>query len=245
MSTEQARELTITIDGVEVPCRAGQTILQAAEAAGIYIPRLCYHPDMVPGGHCRVCSVSINGRIAYSCGTPVARGMIIENDTAELNTLRRHLIEMLFVEGNHFCSFCEASGQCELQALGYRLGMTGPEYDYLYPRRAVDATHPDVFLDRNRCILCGRCVRASKDVDEKRVLGFERRGLQERLAVDGPQGLGATSLRSSDKAMDVCPVGSLVRKRTAYRRPYGQRRWDREPIGTEVVTGTGRPYRSG
>jgi len=99
---------------------------------------------------------------------------------------------------------------------------------------AVDASHPDVFIDRNRCVLCGRCVRASRDLDGKTVFGFEGRGIAARVAVDSADGLGETRLAAADEAARVCPTGSIVLKRTAYRAPYGTRTYDHALIGSEV-----------
>jgi [NiFe] hydrogenase diaphorase moiety small subunit len=160
--------------------------------------------------------------------------MVIENDTPRLNALRRNMIEMLFVEGNHYCMFCEKSGNCELQALAYRFGITAPKYPYLFPARDVDASHPDVFVDRNRCVLCGRCVRASRDVDGKHVFDFVGRGPHKRIAVDAETRLADTPLAAGDKAVDACPVGCLLKKRTGYRVPVGQRQFDHHPIGSEI-----------
>jgi [NiFe] hydrogenase diaphorase moiety small subunit len=229
--------LTITIDDVEVPAKAGQTILEAASAAGVYIPHLCYHKELSPGGHCRICTVKVNGRPINACTMEAADGMIIENDTEELTRERRRIVEMLFVEGNHVCPFCEKSGNCELQALAYRLGMMAPSYPYLFPKKAVDASHPDVYIDRNRCVLCGRCVRASRELDGKGVFGFENRGIHQRLIVDAVGGLSETDLRKADRAAELCPTGSLVIKRVGYAQPYGTRKFDREPIGTEIEKG--------
>jgi [NiFe] hydrogenase diaphorase moiety small subunit len=91
-----------TVDGVEIETAPGQTIIQACDAAGVYIPRLCYHPDLEPAGHCRVCTCKIDGRRSSACTMPAAPGMVVESNTPELNGDRRTLIEMLFVEGNHF-----------------------------------------------------------------------------------------------------------------------------------------------
>ena len=226
--------VTLIIDGELVEAKEGQTILQAAEAAGIYIPRLCYHPDLPPAGHCRVCTVKVNGRATSSCLCPVSEGIVIETDTDELNELRRSIIEMLFVEGNHYCPSCEASGRCELQALGYRFGMLAPTMPYQYPKRELDATHPDVFVDRDRCILCGRCVRASKILDKKNVFGFQGRGPWKRVAVNGERGLGETDMEATDAAARICPTGSLVVKRKGYDVPVGRRRYDQLPIGAEI-----------
>ena len=125
---------TLTIDGREIQGRPGQSILEAAEAAGVYIPRLCFMKGLTPAGSCRVCTVRVNGRPQSACTQPVRPGMIVENDTEELRGLRRDLIDMLFVEGNHFCMFCEKSGDCELQALAYRFGITAPKYPFMFPK---------------------------------------------------------------------------------------------------------------
>jgi [NiFe] hydrogenase diaphorase moiety small subunit len=231
------RELQIIIDGQKVRAAEEQTILQAADAAGIYIPRLCAHAKLAPAGHCRVCSVKVNGKVTNACTMPASEGMVVENDTPEMTAHRRRIIEMLFVEGNHHCPFCEKSGNCELQALAYRFGMTAPTYRSFLRRVAVDASHPDVYIDRNRCVLCGRCVRASRDKDGKTVFGFEGRGAGTSIAVDAAAGLGATGLAATDEAAGICPTGSIVRKRTAFRMPYGTRAYDRTPIGSDVERG--------
>ena len=229
-----AENVTIIIDGVEVEAKAGRTILEAASDAGIYIPHLCYHEDLSPGGHCRVCTVTVNGKPINACTMEVGQGQVIENDTEELKEERRHIIEMLFVEGNHVCPYCEKSGNCELQALAYRLGMMAPGYPYLFPNKEVDASHPDVYIDRNRCILCGRCVRSSQEIDGKRVFGFQGRGINKRLAVDAEHSLSETDLEAADRAAGYCPTGSLVVKRVGYKEPIGTRKYDREPIGSEI-----------
>jgi [NiFe] hydrogenase diaphorase moiety small subunit len=224
----------IIVDGVKVPARAGQTVLQACDAAGVYIPRLCYHPDLPPGGHCRMCTCKVNGRYGSTCNTPAAPGMVVENNTPELAEDRRTLVELMFIEGNHFCPGCEKSGACELQAMAYRLSLEAPQLPYQWAAKEMDASHPDIYLDRNRCILCCRCVRASRTEDGKAVFGLEGRGLHMRIAVDAAAGLGATNLQATDKAADVCPVGCIVRKGTAFQVPYGQRRYDQAPIGADI-----------
>jgi len=224
----------IVVDGKEVQALPGQTIMEACDAAGIYIPRLCRMKGLVPHGSCRVCTVRCNGRPQAACTQPVAEDMVIENDTPELTEYRRSVIDMLFVEGNHYCMFCEKSGNCELQAMAYRLGIAAPQHPYQFPKRDVDATHPDVFIDRNRCILCGRCVAASRDVDGKTVFEFAGRGADKRVAVNSTAGLGGTRLAATDKAADVCPVGAILKKRVGYAIPVGQRKFDSTPIGSDI-----------
>ena len=226
--------ITLTIDGVEIQGKPGQTIMEAADAAGIYIPRLCAMEGLVPHGSCRVCTVMVNSRPQAACTQPIAQGIIVENETEEINAIRRDIVDMLFVEGNHFCMFCEKSGNCELQAMAYRLGITAPRFPFQFPNRDVDASHPDIFIDRNRCILCGRCVRASRDLDGKEVFGFVGRGAEKRIAVDAEAKLKDTDIDITDKALDVCPVGALLKKRVGFAVPVGQRKYDYEPIGSDI-----------
>ena len=229
-----SEQITFIMDGNIIQGEPGQTILQAADAAGRYIPRLCAHKDLVPHGSCRVCTVLVNGRPQAACTQPAAEGIMVESAAPKVQKLRTSIIEMLFVEGNHFCMFCEKSGNCELQALAYRFGVTAPKYPYQFPYRDVDASHPDIFLDRNRCVLCGRCVRASRDVDGKNVFQFVGRGKDKRIAVDARAGLGETNAAVTDKAIEVCPVGAILRKRVGYAVPIGRRQYDHEAIGTEI-----------
>ena len=225
---------TFTIDGQEIQALPGQTILQAADQAGVYIPRLCFMKGLLPRGACRVCTVTVNGRPQAASVQLALKDAVVENNTDKLNAHRRAIIDMLFVEGNHYCMFCEKSGNCELQALAYRLGIAAPQYPYMFPNRELDASHPDILVERNRCIMCGRCVNASRDVDGKRVYEFVGRGIGKRIAVNAESGLGATDAATADKAAEVCPVGALIKKRVGYAVPVGQRKYDHEPIGSEI-----------
>ena len=229
-----SKTVTFILDGEVIEAETGQSILQAAEAAGKYIPRLCFHKDLSPHGSCRVCTVLVNGRPQSSCTQPAADGLVVESNTPAINRLRADLVEMLLVEGNHFCMFCEKSGNCELQALAYRLSIAAPRFPYQFPKRDLDASHPDILLDRNRCILCGRCVRASKEIDGKNVFQFVGRGKEKRLAVNSDAGLAGTNAAVTDRAMEVCPVGALLKKREGFRVPFGQRSYDQAPIGSDI-----------
>jgi [NiFe] hydrogenase diaphorase moiety small subunit len=228
-------EITLTIDGKHLTGKPGQTILKVAQAAGIYIPRLCAYKDLIPHGSCRICSVRVNGRIQAACVQTISDGMVVENDTAEIHEFRKAIIDMLFVEGNHYCMFCEKSGNCELQAMAYRLGIAAPKYPYMFPAdRNVDASHKDIFIDHNRCILCARCVRASRDLDGKNVFQFVGRGPQKRIAVNAKAKLADTDLDVADRAADICPVGAILKKHVGYSIPVGQRKYDHMPIGSDI-----------
>jgi len=224
------------IDGVEIKAKVGQTIMKATDKAGIYIPRLCDEEGLEPQGSCRICVVKMNGKIVASCTQPAADGLEIENNTLEIRNYRRDLVRMLFHEGNHLCPVCEASGRCELQAMGYRLGILQPtKYPYLQPDRPVDASHPDILLDTNRCIRCGRCIRASKSLDGKSLFGYIGRGIKKQVGVNG-KNLADTNAQLGDAAMaiETCPVGCIIQKRRGYFAPIGSREFDKKQIGSEI-----------
>lgn len=230
---------TIIIDGLSVPFQEGQTIMDAALAAGVYIPHLCHNPEFKPHGSCKLCTVSVNGRNVASCTMPAVEGQQVLSDITELNAERLALTQMLFVEGNHLCPACEKSGNCQLQAVAYYLGMMSPHYNHFYPQREADASHPDVMLDRNRCIYCELCVRASREVDGKNVFGLSGRGINTILAVNAASGLlGDTDLAVTDKAVQICPTGAILIKRQGYAVPIGQRVFDHLTI-KDVQTGGG------
>lgn len=233
-------KFTILVDGCEIEAESGQSVMDAADAAGIYIPRLCDVEGLEPQGSCRVCTVKVNGRHVAACTQPAEADARVESETLEINNLRRDLVRMLFHEGNHLCPICEASGRCELQAMGYRLGISQPtKYPYLQPSREVDASHPDIVLDTNRCIRCARCIRASRDLDGKNVFGYVGRGIGKQLGVNGGN-LLATDASVDDEAIDqsICPVGCIIQKGVGFNIPIGQRQFDHQPIGSEIEKNT-------
>jgi len=224
-------ENVVVIDGLRVPFEPGQTILEAALAAGVWIPHLCHHPDFAPHGSCKVCTVVVNGRNGSACTMRALPGQEVASATPEIQERRRTLLQMLFVEGNHFCPGCEKSGNCTLQALAYDAEMLTPRFDHFYPNRRLDGSHPDVLLDLDRCILCELCVRASRDVDGKSVFAVAGRGGDCRIVVNSPTGrLGDTDLAIEDAAAHVCPVGAILPKRVGFSVPIGARVFDAGPI---------------
>lgn len=228
---------TFTLDNQTIPFDDGQTIIQAAHAANVYIPHLCYHPDFKPHGSCKLCTVKVNGRQTAACTMLAADNMVVESNTEELNSERRTLTQMLFVEGNHFCPSCEKSGDCQLQATAYDLGMMSAHFDHFFPNRPLDASHPDFILDLNRCILCSLCIRASRDIDKKNVFALADRGIKTHLIVNAKSGkLADTNFSLQDKAAHVCPVGVILPKRKGFTVPIGQRTFDKQPISEYIDT---------
>jgi [NiFe] hydrogenase diaphorase moiety small subunit len=227
MSTKK----TFKLDGKVIAFHDGDTIMDAALNAGEYIPHLCHNPEFTPHGSCRVCVIEVNGRHMSACTLPAAENIEVDNSSDEIMNLRRSLLQMLFVEGNHVCPGCEKSGACQLQAVAYYTGMLSPHYTHFFPRRSVDASHPDIMIDFNRCILCELCVKASSDVDNKNVFSISGRGLNSHLVINSASGkLGDSKLSASDKAVSVCPVGAILPKHVGYDQPLGQRLYDTKPI---------------
>ena len=222
---------TFNLDGIEIPFKDGDTIMDAALRAGEYIPHLCHNPEFKPNGSCRVCVVDVNGRHMSACTLPATENMEVDNNSDAIMEQRRSLLQMLFVEGNHICPACEKSGACQLQAVAYYTRMLSPHFTHFFPRRSIDASHPDIVFYFNRCILCGLCEQASRDVDGKNVFSISGRGMDSKLVFNSPTGkLGDSELSATDKAVSVCPVGAILPKHHGYEIPIGERLYDNKPI---------------
>jgi [NiFe] hydrogenase diaphorase moiety small subunit len=228
-----SKPLNFIIDGKACTATAGQTILEAALENGVYIPSLCRYAGLLPAGSCRVCTVRVGGRYMAACTQPVADNMVIENKAADLEDMRKALVEMLFVEGNHMCPTCEKSGNCELQALAYRYEMLVPRFPYQFPFKQVEPAGPKLLVEHNRCIKCLRCVRGVKAKDGKHVFGPLHRTKRKKIGNDAEL---AARLSEEDArgAMERCPVGSILRKEVGFAVPIGRRKYDAAPIGSDV-----------
>lgn len=226
-------KVTFEIDGKECLAKAGQSIIDAAKDNGVFIPSLCHVEGIKPAGSCRICNVKVNGRMMTACTTPVAEDMVVENNTEEINELRKTIIDVFFVSGNHFCPSCEKSGNCDLQALAYRYQMMVPRFPYEFPLKGVDASADHIFHDRNRCILCKRCIRTVTK-DGKNVFAYQGRG-GEHLDVVMDQDLASQlTEEEAQEAMEICPVGAILKKETGYLVPIGERKFDTTPIGSDI-----------
>lgn len=226
-------KLKFEIDGKACEAEKGKSIIDAATENGVFIPSLCHVKDVKAAGSCRVCNVKVDGRNMTACTTPVAEGMVVENDIPELNELRTTIIEALFVTGNHFCPSCEKSGNCELQALAYRYQMLVPRFPYEFPMKDVDASAEHIFHDRNRCILCKRCIRTVTK-DGKNVFAYQGRGGEHlQVVMDGELASQLTE-KEAQEAMEICPVGAILKKEEGYLVPIGERKFDKLPIGSDI-----------
>ena len=228
-----SEKIKINIDGKECWTTRGTTVIEAARENGIFIPSLCHVDGIKPAGSCRICNVDINGKNMTACTTPAEEGMTVKSKLPELEEMRKAIIEIMFVAGNHFCPACEKSGNCELQALAYRYKMMVPRFPYEFPVKGVNAGSKFIYHDRNRCIICKRCVRGVMK-DGKHVFALEGRGGEKlHIAMDDKLASKLTEQEAME-AMDLCPVGAILQKERGYYSPIGQRKYDKVPIGSDI-----------
>lgn len=211
--------IQLAIDNKVVEVAEGTTVLQAANQAGIFIPTLCNHPMLTPSGGCRLCNVEIDGfrGPTASCTLPATQGMVVHTDTESLRASRKFILTMLFSERNHFCPFCQVSGgDCELQNAAYDQEMTHWDFQPGWLPFPLDASHPDIAIDHNRCILCRRCVRACDELAGNHTLGMAQRGTHTMLTADYGTPLGESTCISCGMCVQVCPTGALIDRHAAY-----------------------------
>lgn len=213
------KEITLTINDKEVKGKEGDTVLDVCRANDIYLPTLCHLEGLTDVGACRMCVVEIEKerRPIPACTYPARDGLVVRTHTEKLEKYRRQILELLFTERNHFCFFCAASGECELQALAYRYQMDHVRYPYTFPALPTDTLSDFLVLDHNRCILCGRCVRICSEVVGNHTLDFARRGWRAMVAADLNQPLGDSSCITCGACVQACPTGALFSKVSAYR----------------------------
>lgn len=220
--------IKIHLDGQIIEAEKGKNLVDIARKNNSPIPTLCYFKTIEPTlGTCRICTVKVNGRYKPGCTIHVEDGMDIEINSNELIDNRKAIIEMLFAEGNHFCPSCEKSGNCEMQHLGYDLGITATRYPHVFHDKLIDFNPVRMVMEANRCILCKRCVEEVKTEDGKNVFSFMYRGNSTRVKIDYEQE-AKLSEEEAINAMNLCPVGAILVKGKSQRQPHGHRKYDME-----------------
>lgn len=217
--------VSFKIDGRNCTAEKGQNLIEAAKQNGVFIPTLCHFKHLNPLGSCRVCTVKSNGRTFAGCTLNVTEGMDVEVNTPELLDARKAILEMMFVEGNHFCPSCEKSGDCEMQNLGYETGIRYTRFPHLFVDRIVDARPERIVVNQNRCIKCKRCIEEIKTTDGYNVFHLTERGNKTQVSVDYEQE-AKLSESQADYAMHICPTGSILVKGKSFGKPFGNREFD-------------------
>jgi NADH-quinone oxidoreductase subunit G len=229
--------VTLTIDGAHVTVEKGKTVLQAAIEAGITVPYYCYHPGIGIDGSCRVCIVKIEKmpKLQTSCSTVCTEGMVVSTRTPEVVAARAGVFEFLLVNHPLDCPVCDKGGECPLQDFSYTFGPDQSRMEF--PRREFDGNGvkadvdfgPTLMLNRNRCILCTRCVRFMRDVDADAQINIIDRGYGSEIATFQEEGVHSLL---SGNLMDVCPVGAITTR--DYR--FKSRPWDNPQAADTICT---------
>ncbi|MCL2475779.1 2Fe-2S iron-sulfur cluster-binding protein [Candidatus Bathycorpusculum sp.] len=204
--------LKLKIDGIDVECTEGSTILTAAKAIGINIPTLCYLDGLTPYGGCRLCIVEVSGtsKLFPACATPVASGMEVTTQSPKLYEYRKMVLETLLAERTHICAVCVANDHCELQALANQHGIDHVSYERNWSTNKIDSTHDSLVIDPNRCILCTRCIRVCDELEGVHTLDLKFRGKNADVIMDQDEPwVKACSCTSCRKCAKVCPVGAI------------------------------------
>jgi NADH-quinone oxidoreductase subunit G len=219
--------VSLTIDGQQLTVEKGKTVLQAAIEHGIKVPYYCYHPGLGIDGSCRVCLVKIEkmGKLQTACSTPAGEGMVVMTQTPDVVEARASVFEFLLINHPLDCPVCDKGGECPLQDFSYSFGPNESRMEF--PRRVFDGEGvkadvdfgPTLMLNRNRCILCTRCVRFMKEIDGDAQIGITDRGYGSEIATFQEEGVHSLI---SGNLMDVCPVGAITTR--DYR--FKSRPWD-------------------
>ncbi|MDV7188233.1 2Fe-2S iron-sulfur cluster-binding protein [Lutibacter sp. TH_r2] len=227
------KEVSFKIDGRDCKAEKGANLIEAAKQNGIFIPTLCYFKHLNPLGSCRVCTVKQNGKTIAGCTVSIDDGMDIEVNTPELLDARKAILEMMFVEGNHFCPSCEKSGDCQMQNLGYETGIRYTRFPHLFVDRIVDARPERIVVNQNRCIKCKRCIEEVITNDGFKVFNFTNRGNETLVSVDYEQE-AKLSEAQAEHAMQICPTGSILVKGKSFGKPFGDRQFDNSNAGKNI-----------
>jgi len=204
--------LKLKIDGVEVSVPEDTTILKAAKANGIIIPTLCSIEGLTPYGGCRLCLVEIAGstKLFPACTTPVGPNMEITTNSERLKEYRKMAVQLLLAERVHICASCVADDHCELQSLAKELGVDHVMFERNWTRDRIDSTHDFLVIDRNRCILCTRCIRVCDQIEGVHTLDLKLRGKDTQVIMDLDQDWAEScTCTSCRKCAKICPVGAI------------------------------------
>ncbi|CAN3375438.1 hypothetical protein DIURU_002368 [Diutina rugosa] len=225
-TTRRLAEVEVTIDGRKVMIEAGSSIIQAAELAGVQIPRYCFHDKLAIAGNCRMCLVDVERmpKLIASCGVPVQNGMVVHTDSERIKKAREGVTEMLLQNHPLDCPVCDQGGECDLQEQSQRYGSDRGRFHEVAGKRAVEnkAIGPLVKTSMNRCIHCTRCVRFMNDIAGAPEFGTAGRGNDMQIGTYIERNINS---ELSGNIIDLCPVGALTSKPYAFRaRPWELKR---------------------
>ena len=201
---------TMTIDGRKVEFADEKNVLTVIRKAGIDIPTLCYHSELSTVGACRLCTVEDDrGKTFASCSEEPRDGMVIYTNTAKLKKYRKMIIELLLAAHCRDCTTCVKSGDCNLQTLAHRFGVTRVRFENYKEPVPLDLSSPSIVRDPNKCILCGNCVRVCEELQGVGVLGFAHRGADAMVMPAFDKQIAATDCVNCGQCRVFCPTGAI------------------------------------
>ena len=201
---------TITIDGRKVEFTDEKNLLTVIRKAGIDIPTLCYHSELSTFGACRLCTVEDDrGRTFASCSEEPRDGMVIYTNTGKLKKYRKLIIELLLASHCRDCTTCVKSGDCNLQTLAHRFGVTSVRYSNYREQKPLDFSSPSIVRDPNKCILCGNCVRVCNELQGVGALDFAFRGSEAMVMPAFDKEIAATDCVNCGQCQIFCPTGAI------------------------------------
>ena len=207
-------EISLTIDGRQVKGGEGDTVLDVCKANGIYVPTLCHKDGLSDVGACRMCVVEIERerRVMPACTYPARDGLVVKTHTERLERYRRLILELILSEHEHNCLVCEQNGNCELQNLVYQYGIDKISLPINKLVEPIDDSSEVILRDPNKCILCGRCVRACAEIAGQGILSFADRGSKTIIVADLNWPLAQSGCVSCGACIQACPTGALTEK---------------------------------
>lgn len=207
-------KITLTINGQSVTADQGMTVLEAAQSAGIYIPTLCYHPDLRTEGVCRICVVDVEGQklLQPACAFPVADGMSITTHSPRVRDARRMIVELLLANHPQDCLTCSRNQKCELQKLAKELGIAEVRFRGERKTYEEDSSSASVIRDPEKCILCKRCVRVCHELQSVGTLSASGRGWDTTIGPSNGMTLVEAVCVNCGQCINRCPTGALREK---------------------------------
>src|SRR6266513_197922 len=201
----------ITVDGKLVECKEKQMVLQACLDAGCALPHYCYHPGLSIPASCRICLVEVEGlpKLVPSCQTPIRDGMVVYTQSTKAVANQKQVMEYLLINHPLYCPICDQAGECSLQDYSYQYGRSESRFEEDKAKKPKKDVGENIYLYSDRCIMCTRCVRFTREISGTGELYVDGRGHREEIDIFPGK---PCNNKLAGNVVDLCPVGALLDK---------------------------------